>query len=257
MRCSICCAFRLGALALLAACASAPSPGPGAAPDVDPNDPLAGTKLMQQGQMLVAEKQFAAGMAKFKEAQKLQPGNPTVYNVIGMAQLQQGNATDALQSFNQALSLAPNYADARSNRGAAYVQLKQYSMAESDFLTVLADDTYANRAGVYFNLGSLYLALGNLGGAEDNLRRSTKLAGPVEAYYLLGQVEERLGKTSLAETAYRDAVSHAPERPDIILGLANFLAGHGQKEEARTLYHRVIELAPNSPEGKQASARLE
>ena len=251
------CASRLGALVLLAACASTPSPGPGLLPDVDPNDPLAGTKLMQQGQTLVAEGDIAAGMARFRKAQKLQPGNPTVYNVIGMAQLQQGKAADALQSFNDALSLAPNYADARSNRGAAYVQLKQYSMAESDFLQVLSDDTYANRAGVYFNLGSLYFALGNLGGAEDNLRRSSKLAGPVEAYFMLGQVEERLGKTSLAETAYRDAVSHAPERPDIILGLANFLQAKGQKEEARTLYRRVIDLAPNSQEAQQARARLE
>jgi Tfp pilus assembly protein PilF len=257
MRSSIRCAAFLGVLLLLAACASTRARRPVGTPDVDRHDPLAGTMLMQEGQALVAEGKVAAGMAKLQEAEQLQPTNPTVYNVIGMAQLKQGKATDALQSFNQALSLAPNYADARNNRGTAYVQLKQYSTAEADFLAVLTDDTYANRAGVYFNLGSLYLALGNLGGAEENLRRSTLLAGPVEAYFLLGQVEEKLGKTAPAEAAFRDAVSHAPERPDMILGLANFLAGHGQKAEARKLYTRVIELAPDSPEAKQAHARLE
>ncbi len=251
------CVAWLGALVLLVACASAPPPRPAAALDVDPNDPLAGTKLMQQGQALVAEGKFAEAMEKYGAAQKLQPRNPTVYNLVGMAELQRGDPAKALQSFNQALMLASNYADARNNRGAAYVQLKQYSMAESDFLSVLSDDTYANRAGVYFNLGSLYLALGNLGGAEENLRRSTKVAGPVEAYFMLGQVEEKLGKTSLAETAYRDAVAHAPERPDLLLTLAKFLDAHGQNDEARTLYRRVIELAPTSPEANQARTRVE
>jgi tetratricopeptide (TPR) repeat protein len=246
------------ALVLLVACASSPPRRPALPSDVDPNDPLAGTKLMQQGQTLVAEGKFTEGMARFTEAQKLQPRNPTVYNVIGMAQLQQGKAADALQSFNQALALAPNYSDARNNRGAAYVQLKQYAMAEADYLAVLADDTYANRAGVCFNLGSLYLALGNLGGAEENLRRATRGNGPVEAYVLLGQVEEKLGKTELAEGAFRDAVSHAPERPDVVLELANFLNAHGRHDEARPLYHRVLELAsPGSPAAQQARARLE
>ena len=109
---------------------------------------------------------------------------------------------------------------------------------------------------MYFNLGSLYLALGNLGGAEENLRRSTRATGPVEAYYMLGQVEEKLGKAELAETAYRDAMSHAPERADLILALADFLAAHGRKDEARALYRRVIEIAPASPEAKQARARV-
>ncbi len=250
-------AGRLGALLLLAACASTPPPAPTGVSDVDPNDPLAGTKLMQQGQALVAEGKVSEAMDKYAEARKLQPKNPTVYNLVGMAELQRGNGAEALRSFNQALVLAPNYADARNNRGAAYVQLKQYSMAESDFLSALGDDTYANRGGVYFNLGSLYLATGNLAGAEENLQRSTKAAGPVEAYYLLGQVEEKLGKVALAETAYRGAIARAPERPDLILALALFLDAHGQKDEARTLYRKVIELAPTSAQAQQAHARLE
>ena len=251
------CAGCLGALLLLAACASTPPSAPAGASDVDPNDPLASTKLMQQGQALVAEGKVAEAMEKYAAARKLHPKNPTVYNLVGMAELQRGNAAEALRSFNQALVLAPNYADARNNRGAAYVQLKQYSMAESDFLSALSDDTYANRGGVYFNLGSLYLANGNLAGAEENLQRSTKAAGPVEGYYLLGQVEEKLGKVAPAETAYRGAVAHAPERPDLIFALALFLDAHGQKDEARTLYRKVIELAPTSSQAQQAHARLE
>jgi Tfp pilus assembly protein PilF len=251
--CSVCLLF----LVLLSACASSPPPRPALAPEIDLNDPLAGTLLMQQGQTLVAQGKIAEGIEKYKVALQLQPNNPTVRNLIGMAELQKGDPAKAVESFNQALMLAPKYSDARNNRAAAYVQLGQYAMAETDFLTVLADDTYANRAGVYFNLGSLYYGRGNLAGAEENLRRATRGAGPVEAYFMLGEVEEKLGKLAAAESSYREAMSRAPERADIMFGLAKFLAAHGRRDEARTLFHRVIELAPNSPEAQQARTLAE
>ncbi len=245
-------------LAALAACASGGTKSRVAkAPDYDPNDPMSATLLMQQGQGMIGEGKFKDGMQKYREALKLQPANPVLHNLVGMALLQQGQGAQALDSFNRALQLEPNYADARNNRGAAYLQLGQMSMAEADFLSVLTDNTYANRAGVLVNLGSLYLTTGNLVAAEENLRMATRLNGPADAYYLLGRVEEKLGKKSLAESAYREAVTEAPERPDILLAFATFLQAEGRQDEARDLYRRVVAVAPNSPEAGLARTKLE
>ena len=248
----------LVALVLVVACASTPPPGPAAtAPEIDTKGPLAGTMLMQQGRALVNEGKVSEGLEKYKVALQLQPNNPTLHNLIGMAELQRGDSARAVDSFNRALMFAPNYSDALSNRGVAYRQLGQFSLAESDFLSVVSDNTYANRSGVYYNLGSLYLIRGNLTAAEENLRKATREAGPVEAYILLGQVEEKLGKALLAETAYRDAMSRAPERPDAILALAKLVDAQGRRGEAHELYLKVIAVAPNSPEAQQARVRLE
>ncbi|MDD5562598.1 MAG: tetratricopeptide repeat protein [Thermoanaerobaculaceae bacterium] len=257
MRDPLRCLSLLGALVLLGACASSKPAPANLPPEIDPNDPLAATMLMQQGQALVAEGKIPDGMAKFKLALSIQPKNPTVYNLIGMAELQSGKPAKALDAFNSALTLAPQYSDARNNRGAAYIQLGQYAMAEADFLAVLGDPTEANRAGVYFNLGSLYFSRGNLAAAEENLRRAAVPTGPVEAYFMLGQVEERLGQPARAETAYRDAMSRAPERADIVFALGKLLETKGRKDEAMALFRRVIALAPNSAEAQQARARLE
>jgi type IV pilus assembly protein PilF len=243
--------------AVFSACSSASrSSATEAAPELSSKDPLTATMLMQQGQTLVAEGKVPEGLERYRAAIKLQPQNPTAHNLIGIALLQLHQPAKAVESFNSALKLAPMYSDARSNRGAAYVQLGQFAMAESDFLAVLADTTHAARAGVYFNLGSLYAGRGNLSAAEENLRKATIGSAPVDAFVLLAQVEERLAKPAAAELAFREATKRAPERADVALGLARVLESEGRAEEARDWYRKVIALAPESTEANQARLRL-
>ncbi len=244
----------------LAACASAPqrtpAQTPAVSPEIDRNDPLAATLLMQQGQALVNQGKFADGVTRLQEALKLQPNNPTIQNLMGRAELAAGDPAKALVCFNKALALAPSYSDARNNRGSTYVYLGQLSLAEADFLTVLGDTTFANRAGVYFNLGSLYYGRGNMAAAQENLRKAATPAGPVEAYVLLGRVEEQMGHQELAENAYREAMRRAPERADVPLALGVMLEKAGRTGEARKLFEQVISLAPGSKEAQEARAHL-
>jgi tetratricopeptide (TPR) repeat protein len=223
---------------------------------VDLKDPLAPTLLMREGQALVSQGQVAEGIERYRAALKIQPTNPTVLNLIGQAELQRGNAATAVEAFSRAISYAPTYTDARSNRGTAYAALKQYSLAEADYLTALADTTYANRTGVLYNLGVLYLQRGNLAAAEENLRRAATASGPVEAYALLGQVDERLERPDQAEAAYRSAIERAPERVDIAILLARLLDSLKRHDEALKLYRRIVEIGPNTPEATEARARL-
>jgi len=240
---------------LLAACASS-SARTTPSPEFDAHDPLSPTRLMEQGYTLVSQKRVDEGLKRYNDALRLQPKNPVIHNLIGVAELQRGNAAKALDAFNRALALAPSYADARNNRGTAYVRLGQYAMAETDFFAVLADPTYANRSGAYFNLGSLYLGRGNLAAAEENLRRAAVPSGPIEAYLLLGQVQERLGKAALAESTYREAVARAPERPEVALALGRVLEAQGRVNEAREIYRKILEVAPDSLEAAQVRGKV-
>lgn len=242
-------------LAVLSGCASARSTQPSLG-DFDPKDPLAPTLLMQRGQAMMAEGRLDAATESYKAALKLQPTNPVIHNLLGVARLQGGDAAGAIDAFNRALGLANSYSDARNNRGAAYLRLGQYALAEADFLSVLADRSYANRAGVHFNLGALYVSRGNFAAAEGNLRKGAVPSGPLAAYVMLGQVEEKLGKPVLAEIAYREAMARAPERADLPLTLGLFLDRQGRREEAVELFRRVLSLAPDSPEAQQAKERL-
>lgn len=249
------CLVLLGWVVVLSGCASSTPAPPKVAPDLDPADPLVAIKLMQRGQTLLAEGRVDAAIEHFQAARTLQPGNPTVHNVLGVAELQRRNAQAAIASFNQALELAPTYSDARNNRGAAYLQLGQLAMAEADFLAVLTDATYANRAGVLFNLGSLYLRKGNLTAAEENFRRATASGGPLDAYLALASVEEKLGNLELAEKAYLEAMARAPERADVGMALARLYESQGRTKEAEEQYARILSFSPDSPEAQQIRAR--
>jgi Tfp pilus assembly protein PilF len=247
----------VSAAVVLAGCGSAkPKEEAVVPPTVDAKDPLAAMSLLQQGRAMISEGRVDEGISRYRAALQLQPTNPTIHNAIGAAELHRGNATKALESFNRALQLAPSYSDARNNRGAAYVRLNQLALAENDFLEVLADNTYANRAGVYFNLGSLYLGRGNLAAAEENLRKSARPSGPVDAYALLAEVLHKQGKSALAESTLREGLNRAPERADLALSLAELLLQEGRTEEAQEMFHRVITLAPQSQEADTARKRL-
>jgi len=246
------------ALLLLAGCAaSQPAPAPSLPPEFDPRDPLAPTLLMQQGQVFVDEGRIEAGLERYQAAQRLQPSNPTVFNLIGVAELRRDQPLRALEAFNRALSLAPNYSDARNNRGAAYAQLGQLAQAEADFLAALADTTYANRSGLFFNLGALYLNRSQLEAAEENLRRATRGAAPLEAFLLLAEVQERQGKIEMAEASLRTALSRAPERSIIPRLLGEFLLRQNRRDEAREFFQRVVALAPDSEDARLARSALE
>lgn len=247
----------LGLVAIvLTGCGSSTSARRAAAPEVDPDDPLAPTMLMQQAQVLVQEGKVDEGIRKLELALDLQPKNPTILNILGVAEMRRSKLSKAIDYFNRALALAPSYSDARNNRGVAYRQLGQKAMAETDFLAVLSDATYANRAGVLVNLGALYLSQGNLKAAEENLHRATMLSGPPDAYFLLGQVEDQLGHAELAEKNLFEAAQRAPERTDVAFVLAEYLRGVGRDKEAAEYYRRILEINPAAPEADQARAKL-
>jgi Flp pilus assembly protein TadD len=73
-----------------------------------------------------------------EQARKLAPEDPRVPTEAGRIYLQAGNNSLALSEFGRALALAPNSADALTNRGDALFGLHQFDAARQDFERALA-----------------------------------------------------------------------------------------------------------------------
>ncbi len=71
--------------------------------------------------------------------------------------------------------------------------------------------------------------------------------GDVETWFALGRINSWAGNLDRSHVAYRQALSHAPDRKDIQLAYAEALSWHPERRrEAIALYERILSRTPNS-----------
>ena len=105
-----------------------------------------------------------AGCTAFIQAGQATTENLSVaYNNRGTAYDSKRDYDRAIQDFNEALRLSPNYAYAFRDRGLAYYAKRDYDHAIQDFNEVIR--LAPNYASAYYNRGNAY---GNRGNAYDN-----------------------------------------------------------------------------------------
>lgn len=221
-------------------------------------DPLYSLTLMRQGSVFLQQGQYDQALEKFYQAERIAPGNATVYNMIGICHLRERKYDRALEAFNTALDLVPSFSDARNNRGTTYLALEQYRLAEVDFLAVLGDSTYPHRYQVVFNLGMTYYRQGQLGAAEENFRKAVTAQFPVfEAFIRLSDVLVEQGRTDEALELLEDAKLRFPEEIEASYQLGKLLMEMGRTSEARPLLQEVIAKDPGSDRARLAASLLD
>jgi len=220
-------------------------------------NPLYAFTVMRRGSALLQQGQYEDALKAFRKASALQPGNSTIYNMTGLCLLKLERFPEAVKEFDHALDLVPAFSDARNNRGAAYLAMGQYNLAEVDFLAVLSDSIYPHRWDVYYNLGMTYLQQGQLLAAEENLRHAAFAPMPVkEAYLRLAEIQEQEGKLDGALDTLEDAHLKFPDRQDIGLRLGQLLVRTGRTDEGKKYLLNVIRADPNSKAAAEARRAL-
>jgi Tfp pilus assembly protein PilF len=251
----------LATLLLLAPLLGCSSSGTKAKPSAEDRahaeDPLYSVTLLRQGSALYQQKRYDDALARFQEAQRLAPTNPTTHNMVGYCYLQMGKLELAIAAFDEALKLTPSYTDARGNRGAAYLKLGKYALAESDFLGVLEDSTYPHRAKAYYNLGMAELQQGRLAAAEESFHHAADAPVPEsEAFLRLAEIAQKQGRTDAAIGLLEEARIKAPERYEVAVELGRLLLQVGRTAEGRKQLEQVVAADPGSALADQARSLL-
>lgn len=254
----------LSCLSVVVACASSNSASSKNAPEPAPQStssgdsaPIHSLTYMRQGTVFMQQGRYQDALEAFKTADRIAPGNVTNANMIGLCYLSLGQPDQALASFNQVLDFSPQFTDARNNRGATYLSMQQYHLAEVDFIAVLADSTYPHRRQVYYNLGLTYLQRGQLGAAEENFRKSTLPPNPVfNGYLQLADLAQRQGEPERALTFLQEADLEFPDRTEVAFEIGKLLMIMGEEGEARRYLEKVVADAPDSSEAATARKLL-
>lgn len=168
-------------------------------------------KQLEQGEILIdrilrngdsAEAHLLLGMARFQaleypaaiadltKAAEMNPDLPDVYSYLGQAQMESGDMTSARAAFEKELAQNPN--DFESNVRLAVILKQDSDYARAHQLLARALLVRPGDSGALYQVGSTYLAAGDLNHAATTLEQVVKQYPQfLEAHVSLAQVYYR------------------------------------------------------------------
>lgn len=204
-------------------------------PSKDQIDAL--VKLYQTGQIANAEQ--ACG--RLLESH---PKSLPVINLLGAVLQRQRKWQEAIDIYNQAILLKPDFAEAYSNRGnALHQQGKLDEALESYDRAIQIKPDYAI---AFFNRGNVLCQLRNL---EEGLKSYDKAIelkpDSAEAYSNRGNILGELGELEEALTSYNKAIALKSDYVEAHSNRGNILGFLGYLDEAQKSYETAIKLKPS------------
>jgi tetratricopeptide (TPR) repeat protein len=138
-------------------------------------------------------------------------GDPRVFMWIGFTHHQQGDYREAIKSYSEAISKAPNFALAHTNKGRAYMDLKEYERAIESFNSAIRAEPSVGEH--YYDVGRAYTKLEDYQKAEHFLNLALRKKDPQpKMYRLMATTLRELGRDELAEEYERKAEQDKPQQ---------------------------------------------
>lgn len=147
------------------------------------------------------------------------------YNLHGLILAQQGKLDEAMERYNAALALKPDFVLTVYNIGNALLEKKQYDQAIARYKDVLKVDAKLVRTPhAYTQWGVALTRLGQTDAAIPLFEKAIAV-NPLyaDAYYRLGMAYKEKGKLKDAQEMIQRAVDRAPDRKDYAADLAPLL----------------------------------
>jgi protein O-GlcNAc transferase len=171
--------------------------------------------------------------------------SPSTYNRIGMTLGQRGRLPEAIEAFERALALKPDFAPAYHNLGLAWWKLGHVGRAMAGFRRAIELDP--TNVEPYCGLGQALVAEERDHDAVEVLKRAVaELPRSHKAHFTLGAVFERVLAWEKAAASYRKSIDLYPLHADAYVRLARLsLFMLDRPDEALAALTTALELAPD------------
>jgi protein O-GlcNAc transferase len=183
----------------------------------------------------------------YEAAIALRPDFPEAHNNIGYAFQVTGRYDEMMAHYQRALAIRPQYAEARNNIGNALHVLGRSEEALAHYQAAIA--IRPDYAEAYWNMGNALRALGKIEQAVLRYRTALGLRSNfVQAHSSLGSALHQLGEYEQAVSEFVKALQIRPDYLDAHINLGNTLRSMGRLEQAIAQYDRALSIAPKSVE---------
>jgi tetratricopeptide (TPR) repeat protein len=166
------------------------------------------------------------------------------YNAQGLEKADEGNFKGAIEDFNQAIRLNPNYAVAYICRGIAHSAIGDQKAAIEDYNQAIRLNP--NYADAYNNRGNARSAIGDQKAAIEDYNQAIRLnPNYADAYNNRGNARSAIGDQKAAIEDYNQAIRLNPNYADAYnnRGISRYISG--DKKAAIEDYNQAIRLNPN------------
>jgi len=193
-------------------------------------------RTLNKGLQAFVDKNYADAITSFKQSVALTPTSSTGLNALdymARSYLSQENTESAINTYKQALRIAPSRDDLHAALGNIYYSENRFTEARAEYeLAVRANPDAVNR----YSLGQGYLAEGLYSQAEAQFKLVRQFS-PREPHgdFGLGQVYAKQGAYDNAVDAFQRAISIKENYWNAYAELGYVLTDKGEIEEAQKI----------------------
>jgi Tfp pilus assembly protein PilF len=193
----------------------------------------------------------------YNEAIRVEPNYPVIYNSRGLAYYKKGDYDRAIADYTRALTIDPNFADAYANRGAAYLAKGDYDRAIADCgeairLDANLDAAYASRGTAYLEKGDTDRAFADYNQAISlNPNNFRALGGRARVYLAKHDHRQALADVNQAIRLWGREAAWYVTRGEIFLDMND----PKQRARARQEFETALRLNPNVPRARELLRR--
>jgi len=240
----------------LAACASS-------SPSSEPSEPAfeknkaAAEASRNLGEAYLAGGNLMAALRELKKAEGYDPEDHITQFDIGLVYYYRERYDQAIQYFEKAIRLKPDFAPAINSMGNAYLEKADWDNAIAAYRKITEDVFYGTPHFAYSNMALAYYQKKDYRQAEKYFLEALKL-NPEFANALggLGMTYTAMGRYADAEKKLERAVRKNPKLPQLHYELGRAYRGLGDRQKAREEFQLTIDLAPESVMADEAQRQL-
>ena len=167
---------------------------------------------LKMGMAYLKEEKAQQAFVEFQQAYKLNPDDKEVLNSIGIIYLLYFDDTaKAVDFFEKAVRVDPNYSDAYNNLGVAYEKLGRFDAAIPFYKKSVSNMTYSTPEKAYIGMGNAYYRLGKYDDALTSFKEATKRAPNIGLPYMrMALCYNAMGRYGDASSAMTYAITLDP-----------------------------------------------
>ncbi len=199
------------------------------------------------GCYLQEQGELDSAVENFNKALQIKPDYVAVLNNLGMALRQQGKIDEAIVQWEKALELEPYHPNANANLGLALAVKGDYEQAIKHFNITLK--IRPDFPGVNYILGDIYYKMGSYDLAKVNLERAVRSSpNNITALNYLGAIYAEQGSVDEAIKKWSQVLAIDPNSVYTHLNIAFAQSQNGRHDIAIEHYNYALRINPNQPD---------